>query len=436
MKYEFSIVMIVKNEENRLPLLLKSMGDFIKDGGEVVLVDTGSTDKTIEIGNEMGCKVVKSEMNFNTVLNKNIIKKLNNKFLELEDRPVLENGQNIFDFGSARNYASEFSSNDLIFQVDGSDIFENFDYNYINEKIIKDNVKRIEYTQIYNGVVELTISRFYNRKNEKWIGRIHEVLTDNLGYNSRTWLGKDKLCVYHYKQDKVRNYMGGLMLDVMEHPSNPRFWHYLGRELFYFKKNRSAIKCLIRHSEFKNAWLPERSQSISHTGECYENIGNPYLFKFIKIKQNVEELEKRIKEIENNTNEYKKITDEIKKLKTEQQEAYDECYKNYKEAIKYYNEAYTIFSGWREPFMRLAIIYQKLDDFQRSISYASGALMIYKTSGFQEPMINYSWLPHSILYWGLYWLNKKEEAKKHFNICMEIDPNNQKFINDSVFFTN
>ena len=45
-----SICMIVKNEEKYIDSCLKSMSPLIENGiAELVIVDTGSTDKTIEI---------------------------------------------------------------------------------------------------------------------------------------------------------------------------------------------------------------------------------------------------------------------------------------------------------------------------------------------------------------------------------------------------
>lgn len=45
----FSVSIICKNEEEVLPRLLNSLNTFINAGGEIILVDTGSTDKSIDI---------------------------------------------------------------------------------------------------------------------------------------------------------------------------------------------------------------------------------------------------------------------------------------------------------------------------------------------------------------------------------------------------
>ena len=49
-----SLCMIVKNEEEMLPACLESVADWVD---EMIVVDTGSTDKTKEIASSMGAKV-------------------------------------------------------------------------------------------------------------------------------------------------------------------------------------------------------------------------------------------------------------------------------------------------------------------------------------------------------------------------------------------
>lgn len=51
---EISLVLIVKNEEKDLPRCLESFKDIVK---EIIVVDTGSTDKTVEIAKSFGARV-------------------------------------------------------------------------------------------------------------------------------------------------------------------------------------------------------------------------------------------------------------------------------------------------------------------------------------------------------------------------------------------
>ena len=57
---KISIIIPTINEANNLPLLLSDLS-IIKDEGEILIVDCGSEDKTIDIANIYGAKVYQSE---------------------------------------------------------------------------------------------------------------------------------------------------------------------------------------------------------------------------------------------------------------------------------------------------------------------------------------------------------------------------------------
>jgi glycosyltransferase involved in cell wall biosynthesis len=53
-----SVVLITQNEERNLPRTLESVMPLIRDGkGEIIVVDSGSTDRTVEIARSYGAKV-------------------------------------------------------------------------------------------------------------------------------------------------------------------------------------------------------------------------------------------------------------------------------------------------------------------------------------------------------------------------------------------
>ena len=57
---EISIIIPTINEANNLPLLLSDLS-IIQKEGEILIVDCGSEDKTIDIANMYGAKVYKSK---------------------------------------------------------------------------------------------------------------------------------------------------------------------------------------------------------------------------------------------------------------------------------------------------------------------------------------------------------------------------------------
>ena len=139
-----SLCMIVKNEEEFLDSSMKSAISLI-NFSDIVIADTGSTDKTVEIAISNGARVVNFEW--------------------------------CDDFSVARNFAADNASNDWVFMLDADERVIEADISklkaFIKEIRTVGAFRRIEMTD--NAVVNE--SRLYNRKYHRYEGNIHEQIT-------------------------------------------------------------------------------------------------------------------------------------------------------------------------------------------------------------------------------------------------------------------
>ncbi len=152
---KISACIIAKNEEENLPILLESIkGKF----DEIVLIDTGSTDRTVDIAKEYGCKVFYREWN---------------------------------GFADARNYAVEKATGDWIWFFDADMELEEKEYErfkkiiHLIDKNENINAIRVIYRNInkYGKILSLSTTIHIHKKAPglKWIGKIHERLINEKG---------------------------------------------------------------------------------------------------------------------------------------------------------------------------------------------------------------------------------------------------------------
>ncbi len=382
----FSIVVVVRNEARTLPHLLGSLWPFRERGGDLLLVDTGSQDETAELGRDFGCRVVVPGERFAARLTDAQAQQIKRRFSREGEGPFVTAGQRLFHFARAREWAATRARHDLVWQLDGSDVVEAFDLDFIDGSIRRGEAGSVGY-EVRLGGLSFRTCRFYDRRFDRWEGRAHEGLYPRSKVSTtdvrapRLECPPDRLAVRHVRRgQKERNYLAGLALEALPRPARPRWLHYLGREFHYLGFHRSAIAALERHAGREDAWRPERSGSLCIAGQARLALGEPDA------------------------------------------------------AADLFQRAFVIDSSWREPLLRMAGVCAARNDLEGTVAHATAALSIPKTTLYVEADENYTWAPHFLLYGSLLRLGRHEEARTHWQACIRLAPDLPAFREDTRLF--
>lgn len=379
----FSVVLIARNESKTLPRLMESLKEYKERGGEVVLMDTGSTDGTPDVARSLGCIVHEEGDRFTHTITKQTAHDINERFIVAGEDPIVKEGDRMFDYANARNHAAQLASHDMVAMPDCDEMYTRLDLDRVCSAIA-DGVEQLEYNFVFahdeNGreLVKFLHSKFYDRRKLKWQGIIHEVL---VGDARRERFGEDVIKLEHWQNHETNRsgYLKGLALSVINEPENDRNAHYFGRELLYAGRPRSAIKQLQAHVSM-NRWPEERSQSQVHIGEAYMMLGH--------------------------------VPD----------------------AIHAWIDAYDTCPTRREPLMKIAEYYYRSKSPHHAAVYATAALEIPHSTFYASFQPYYEHYPHEILYWALWNLGRRDDARTHFDKCLAFKPHSTQYLHDYRLF--
>ena len=200
--------MIVKNEASHLPECLESVKGL---ADEIIIVDTGSTDRTCEIARGFGAKV--------------------HSFAWVDD------------FSAARNEALRLAAGEWIFWLDADDRVEEGDLERIRTLMNIPDAKQVAFVMQCMSLVgdapdsapvqTSHIRLFPNIPNVRWTGRVHEQVDLRQSNCSVCWtdvvirhVGYEE--VSSFQQKRERN-LRLLNLNYLLNPDDPDTLFYLGR---------------------------------------------------------------------------------------------------------------------------------------------------------------------------------------------------------------
>lgn len=328
---------ICKNEEKFVDRWVKSM----KEADDIYVLDTGSTDNTVE--------------------------KLKEKNVHVKKELIVP-----WRFDVARNKSLEMIKDDYDIYV-CTDLDEVFNENW--RKILEDNwlenTTRARYTYNWKLKDNKPLVSFYSdkihTKGYTWKYPVHEVLECSFKEN---YVTLSNIILNHYPDtSKSRaSYLPLLELSVKENPTDDRNMHYLGREYMYYGKWNKCIDTLIKHLSLKSAnWADERCASMRFIARSYKNLNRyeeakMWLIKAIDEAPYLRDAYIELGILEYEYNHFDKASYYIEEgLKI-------------KEHIKtYINETFC----WDEtPYDILSVCYYNLNDLNKSLENIENALKI------------------------------------------------------------
>jgi glycosyltransferase involved in cell wall biosynthesis len=222
-----SLCMIVKNEERVLGDCLKSIRAYVD---EIILVDTGSTDRTVEIAKEAGAKVF---------------------FFEWCD-----------DFSAARNVSLSHATGDWILWMDADDTIlpecgaKLHDLVMLAEERVTGYIMQVHIPPAPgdNGFTIVDhVKLFRNLPSLRFEGRIHEQILEPI-YRAGGTIQRSDLYVVHsgydyspegQKHKRARD-LRILEKDLAERPDHPFVLFNIGMTAYHLKEWDKAIEALER----------------------------------------------------------------------------------------------------------------------------------------------------------------------------------------------
>lgn len=239
-----SLAMIVKDEEGCLATCLSSVKACVD---EIIIVDTGSTDKTKEIAKSFTDKVYDFEW--------------------------------VQDFSKARNFSFDKATCDYIMWLDADDLVrEESVKNIIEWKEKGEDCETLmcmyvtSFDKDFNPTFQFYRERIVkNLPNLRWRDPIHEVI---IPYGKVIY--RDDILVYHNKKNKPytdRNLSIYRKMIADKATFTPRQQFYYARELYFNGLYDEAIHQFSKFLSEGKGWSENNIEACLNLSKCYQRKG-------------------------------------------------------------------------------------------------------------------------------------------------------------------
>lgn len=234
---------ISKNEEQFVERFCNSAAD----ADLILIADTGSTDRTVELAQAAGAKVPRIHIN-------------------------------PWRFDDARNAALALIPPDIDVCV-SLDLDEELQPGWREEieRLWTQDTTRLRYKFDWGAGIAFYYEKIHARRGYRWHHPCHEYpVPDRI---TEVWAQTDMLLVIH-KPDPTKSrgqYLDLLRVSVQEDPRDPRNAFYYARELSFHQQWDAAIAECQRYLALPEAtWGNERCYAMRVIARCYSEMGNTY----------------------------------------------------------------------------------------------------------------------------------------------------------------
>lgn len=348
---KIAVYAISKNEEQFVERFINSAAD----ADSIVIADTGSTDNTANLAQELGASV------YNIAVTP-------------------------WRFDIARDAALVLVPRDI-------DVCISLDLDEVLEPGWRDEIERVwevglttrlRYKFDWGCGISFYYEKIHARHGYHWHHPVHEYPVPDLRINE-VYAHTDKLLVSHHPDPtKSRGqYMDLLKLAVTEDPVCPRNAFYYARELTFYHKWVDAIIALNKYLDNPKAnWPNERCYAMRLLGKSYNALNQ------------------------------------------------------WDEALEWYLKATKEGPGTREPWVELSEHYYRKADWANCRKYAERALEITNKELVytMDPSV-WGPKPHDLIAISSYHLRDRQNAIKHGQIAVNLDPTDQRLINNLQFYS-
>lgn len=281
---------IARNEEKTIGQTLASVIPFVD---QAIVLDTGSTDKTVEICRGMGAQVIEVGEKFTHKVTKEEVKWVRDY---LGPYTFVNPGDKLFLFGDARQYLLEQTPKeyDWILWLDADDVFQGKEY----IRQIVDNAEGQQAQMVFlnylyhsefnpdgtvkNILIQHLRERFFkNDGSFKWEAQIHETLVDQRPTMSKK-INVEVADVLHLTQlddmkESIQRNIRNLEWEIYRTKAeDPRPIYYLAKAYYDLgdEKHLKEAERLIKAYCAGSGWPEERGQAWEYVGWIRQKFGD------------------------------------------------------------------------------------------------------------------------------------------------------------------